>query len=114
MLRWHHFHVPIAPKWRRKSNFAEARGVAVQPMIASFIQALRAFRRAEIVFDVVLFESCVGEVAVAMTVASIFYFEVWFLWGVVFKCLFCCLLEPFVDPKAVPWSLLGVIWGSVG
>ena len=47
-----------------------------------FIQALRAFRRAEIVFDVVLFESCVGGVAVAMTVASIFYFEFWFLWGV--------------------------------
>ena len=47
-----------------------------------FIQALRAFRRAEIVFDVVLFESCVGEGAVAMTVASIFYFEFWFLWGV--------------------------------
>ena len=46
------------------------------------IQALRAFRRAEIVFDVVLFESCVGGVAVAMTVASIFYFEFWFLWGV--------------------------------
>ena len=45
--------------------------------------ALRAFRRAEIVFDVVLFESCVGGVAVAMTVASIFYFEFWFLWGVV-------------------------------
>ena len=44
--------------------------------------ALRAFRRAEIVFDVVLFESCVGGVAVAMTVASIFYFEFWFLWGV--------------------------------
>ena len=46
------------------------------------IQALRAFRRAEIVFDVVLFESCVDGVAVAMTVASIFYFEFWFLWGV--------------------------------
>ena len=41
--------------------------------LARRIQALRAFRRAEIVFDVMLFESCVGEVAVAMTVASIFY-----------------------------------------
>ena len=39
------------------------------------IQALRAFRRAEIIFDVVLFDSCVGGVAAAMTVASIFYFE---------------------------------------
>ena len=51
-------------------------------VVVVIIQALRAFRRAEIVFDVVLFESCVGEVAVAMTVASIFYFEFWFLWGV--------------------------------
>ena len=46
------------------------------------IQSLRAFRRAEVIFDAVLFESCVDEVAVAMTVASIFYFEFWFLWGV--------------------------------
>ena len=50
--------------------------------VCVYIQALRAFRRAEIVFDVVLFESCVGGVAVAMTVASIFYFEFWFVWGV--------------------------------
>ena len=41
--------------------------------------ALRAFRRAEIVFDVVLFDGCVGGVAAAMTVASVFYFEFWFL-----------------------------------
>ena len=77
----------------------------------SFIQALRAFRRAEIVFDVVLFESCVGGVAVAMTVASIFYFEFWFLWGVVLNA-FLVAFWSFVDPKGVPWSLLGVIWGS--
>ena len=38
--------------------------------------ALRAF---EIIFDVVLFESCVGGVAAAMTVASVFYFEFGFL-----------------------------------
>ena len=44
--------------------------------------ALRAFRRAEIIFDVVVFESCIGGVAVAMAVASTFYFEFWFLWGV--------------------------------
>ena len=43
------------------------------------IQALRAFRRAEINVDAVLFESCVGGVAVAMTLASIFYFKFWFL-----------------------------------
>ena len=47
-----------------------------------FIQSLRAFRRAEVIFDAVLFESCVGGVAVAMTFASIFHFEFWFLWGV--------------------------------
>ena len=45
--------------------------------------SLRAFRRAEVIVDAVLFESCVGGVAVAMTVASIFHFEFWFLWGVV-------------------------------
>ena len=43
---------------------------------------LRAFRRAEVIVDAVLFESCVGGVAVAMTVASIFHFEFWFLWGI--------------------------------
>ena len=49
----------------------------------AYIQALRAFRRAEIIFDAVLFESRVDGVAVAMTVASIFHFEFWFLRGVV-------------------------------
>ena len=43
----------------------------------------RAFRRAEIIVDAVLVESCVGGVAFAMTVASFFYFEFWFLLGVV-------------------------------
>ena len=45
-------------------------------------EALRAFRWAEIIVDAVLSESCVGGVAVAMTVASIFHFEFWFLWGI--------------------------------
>ena len=43
----------------------------------------RAFRQADVIFNAVLFESCVGGVAVAMTVASIFHVEFWFLWGVV-------------------------------
>ena len=73
--------------------------------------ALRAFRRAEIVFDVVSFESCVGGVAVAMTVASIFHFEFGFLWGVVLNAVVVAFWS-FVDPKGVPWSLLGAIWGS--
>ena len=34
--------------------------------------------------------------------------------GVSVKCLFCCLSDAFVDPKGVPWSLLGVIWGPLG
>ena len=68
----------MEPKWLQ--NSIKKSEVFVND--GGFIQALRAFRRAEIVFDVVLFESCVGEVAVAMTVASIFYFEFWFLWGV--------------------------------
>ena len=42
------------------------------------IQALRAFRRAEIVFEAVLFESCVGEAAGSLAVASIFFFEGWY------------------------------------
>ena len=41
--------------------------------------SLRAFRRAEVIVDAVLFESCVGGVAVAMTFASIFHFKFWFL-----------------------------------
>ena len=69
---------PKATKRSQKEGFA----LVLTASRLSFIQALRAFRRAEIVFDVVLFESCVGGVAVAMTVASIFYFEFWFLWGV--------------------------------
>ena len=40
--------------------------------------ALRAFRRAEIIFDVVLFESRVDGVAGAIAVASIFLLEFWF------------------------------------
>ena len=41
--------------------------------------ALRAFRRAEIIFEAVLFESCVGEAAGSLAVASIFFFEGWYL-----------------------------------
>ena len=40
--------------------------------------ALRAFRRAEIIFEAVLFESCVGEAAGSLAVASIFFFEGWY------------------------------------
>ena len=75
--------------------------------------ALRAFRRAEIIFDVVLFESCVGGVAVAMTVASIFYFEFWFLWGVVLNAFLVAFWRPFWILRVL-WSLLGIIWGSFG
>ena len=42
--------------------------------------------------DAVLFESCVGEVAVAMTFASIFHLEFWFLWGVVLGAFFSVFL----------------------
>ena len=58
------------------------------------VQALRAFRRAEIIFDVVLFESRVDGVAGAIAVASIFFLEFWFFWGVVlaFFCLRALLL----------------------
>ena len=48
-----------------------------------FIQALRAFRRAEVIVHAVLFESCVTGVAVAVTVASICHLDFWFLWDVV-------------------------------
>ena len=47
--------------------------------VGIIIHSLRAFRWAEVIFDAVLFESCVGGVAVAMTLASIFYFKFWFL-----------------------------------
>ena len=42
--------------------------------------ALRAFRQAEIIFEAVLFESCVGEAAGSLAVASIFFFAGWYLW----------------------------------
>ena len=45
------------------------------PQGARRIQSLRAFRRAEVIFDAVLFESCVGGIAVAMTLASIFHVQ---------------------------------------
>ena len=76
-----------------------------------YIQALRAFRWAEIIVDALLFESCLGGVAVAMTVASIFYFEFLFLWSVMLF-FFSCLLQAFVGPEGVPWTALRVIWGS--
>ena len=42
--------------------------------------ALRAFRRVESIFEAVLFESCVGEAAGPMAVASFFVFECWYFW----------------------------------
>ena len=57
-----------------------------------------------------LFESCVGEVAVAMTAASIFYFEVWSLWGVVLSASFVA----FWSPLWILRASLGVFWGSFG
>ena len=73
-------------------------------------QALRAFRRAEIIFDVVLFDSCVGGVAVAMTVASVFHFEFWFLWGIGLGAF----LGAFWRALWVLRASLGVLWGSFG
>ena len=70
----------------------------------------RAFRSAEIIVDAVLFESCVGGVAVAMTVASIFYFEFGFLWGVVSNAFLGALWRPLWRLRAS----LGVFWGSFG
>ena len=49
--------------------------------------ALRAFRRAEIIFEAVLLESCVGEAAGSMAVASILFSRVG-----TFGCRFSCLL----------------------
>ena len=57
-----------------------------------------------------LFESCVGEVAVAMTVASVFYFEFWFLWGVVLSASFVAFWRPLWILRAS----LGLFWGSFG
>ena len=71
----------------RKKNLAKNQGLGQEALESNLARrpgwgggALRAFRRAEIIVGVVLFESCVGGVAVAMMVASIFYFEFWFLW----------------------------------
>ena len=78
-----------------------------------FIQALRAFRRAEIIFDVVFFERCAGGVAVAMTFTSIFDLDFWFLWCR-FGCFFWCLLEAFVSPESVSGTSFGGHFGSLG
>ena len=64
----------------------------------------------EVIVDAVLFESCVGGVAVAMTVASIFHFEFWFLWGVVLHAI----LVAFWRPLWILREPLGVLWGSFG
>ena len=79
-----------------------------------FIQALRAFRRAELVVDAVLFESCVGGVAVAMTCASIFNLEFWLLWGVVLGAFVNLFWMPLWVLRASLGVLEGVIWGSFG
>ena len=60
---------------RRRQGTLE-RGLARRPRWGG--GALRAFRRAEIVFEAVLFESCVGEAAGSLAVASIFFFEGWY------------------------------------
>ena len=52
-----------------------------------------------------LFESCVGEAAGSLAVASIFFSRVG-----TFECRFRCLLGAFGDPRAA----LGVAWGSFG
>ena len=46
----------------------------------------------------------------AMTVASIFYFEFWFLWGVVLNAF----LVAFWRPLWILRASLGVFWDSVG
>ena len=82
-------------------------------LVFSFIQSLRAFRRAEIVFDAVLFASCAVGAAVAMTVASIFRFEFWFLWCVVLGVFFV----PFgrlCGSQGFLWSVFEVIWRCFG
>ena len=79
-------------------------------MIIFIIQALRAFRRAEVMVDAVLFESCVGGVAVAMTFASFFHFEFWFLWGVVLGAF----LGGFWRPLWILTAPLAVLSGSFG
>ena len=48
-----------------------------------------------------------------MTVASIFHFEFWFLWGVFFMP-FGCLLEAFWIPRASLGVLLGSFGGALG
>ena len=76
----------------------------------AYIQSLRAFCRAEVIIDAVLFESCVGGVAVAMTVASFCNFEFWFLWCVVLRAL----VGGFWRPLWILRASLGVFWGSFG
>ena len=74
-----------------------------------------------------LFESCVGEVAVAMKVASIFYFEFWALWGVVLSASFVAFWRPLWILRAslgvfwghlgvrwVPWTSFWLLWGALG
>ena len=72
--------------------------------------SLRAFRRAGVIFDAVLFESCVGGVAVAMTFSSIFHFKFWFRRGVVVAAF----LGAFWRPLWVLRASLGLLGGSFG
>ena len=76
--------------------------------------SLRAFRRAGVIFDAVLFESCVGGVAVAMTFSSIFHFKFWFRWGVVLAAFLGAFWRPLWVLRASLGLLLGVTWGSLG
>ena len=73
--------------------------------VQTLFKRIRAFRRAEMVFSAVLLESCVGEGAGSLAVASIFFSRVG-----TFGCRFRCLLGAFGDPRAA----LEVAWGSFG
>ena len=85
-------------------------GTSCHAMHLRRVAALCALRLAEIIVDAVLFERRVGGVAFAMTVASIFYFEFWFLLGVVLNAF----LGAFWRPWWMLMASLGVFWGSFG
>ena len=98
--------VPVYSEFDKNSTGSHA----LLPQRGAADQWLRAFRRAEIVFDAVLFGNCVVGAAVAMAVASIFRFEFWFVWCVVLATF----LGAFWMPLWVLRASLGVLWGSFG
>ena len=81
------------------------------------IQPLRAFRRAEIIFEAVLFESCLGEAAGSLAVVSNFFFRVLVPSGVVLG-VFLEHLEPQGRRLGSLGAHLGILWvpflGSLG